>query len=74
MMTYHYALICNPCESTVNALLEFARAHPGCLLTLPPADSRAMLRAIAVARSGHERRFAGEDDAFVHALDWRALS
>jgi hypothetical protein len=74
MMTYHYALICNPCESTVNALLEFARAHPGCLHTLPPADSVAMRSAIAAARGGHERQFAAEDEAFASALDGRTLS
>jgi hypothetical protein len=49
MLTYYYALISDPCERTVDALLDYARAHPGCLLTLPPADSRAMYRAIATA-------------------------
>jgi hypothetical protein len=46
MLTYYYALISDPCERTVDALLAYARAHPGCLLTLEPADLRAMRRAI----------------------------
>jgi len=49
MLTYYYALISDPCDRTVDALLDYARAHPGCLLTLPPADSCAMYRAIAAA-------------------------
>jgi hypothetical protein len=49
MLTYYYALISDPCARTVDELLEYARAHPGCLLTLPPADSRAMHHAIAIA-------------------------
>jgi hypothetical protein len=36
MLTYCYALIMDPCEHNVDALLDYARAHPGCLLTLPP--------------------------------------
>lgn len=49
MLTYYYELISDPCERTVDAILDYARAHPGCLLTLPPADSRAMYRAVATA-------------------------
>ena len=45
----YYALISDPCVRTVDAFLNYARAHPGCLLTLPPADSRAMYRAVATA-------------------------
>ena len=49
MLTYYYALISDPCTRTADELLDYARAHPGCLLTLPPAYSRAMHRAIAIA-------------------------
>ena len=49
MLTYYYALINDPCARTVDELLDYARAHPGCLLTLSPAYSRAMDSAIAIA-------------------------
>ena len=74
MLTYHYALISNPCERTVDAFLEFARAHPSCLLTLAPADSRAMYRAIARAWSGHEDQFVAEDEQFMPVLDGRSFN
>jgi hypothetical protein len=74
MLTYHYALISDPCDRTLNAFLEFTRAHPSCLLTLAPEDSRAMRRAIATAWSGHDHQLAGEDEAFLPALDARALN
>ena len=35
MLTYYYALISDPCVRTVDAFLNYARAHPGSLLTLP---------------------------------------
>ena len=66
MLTYYYALICDPCERTVDALLDYARAHPGCLLTMVPADVRAMHRAIATAWSEHE--YAAESEEFRLAL------
>jgi hypothetical protein len=72
MLTYHYALINDPCQRTVNAFLEYARAHPGCLLTLTPTDSRAMHTAIATAWSDHEQEFVGEEEEFGSALDGRA--
>ena len=62
MLTYHYALICDPCDRTVKAFLEFARSHPGCLLTLAPEDWLAMRRAIAAALGGHGREFIAEDE------------
>ena len=74
MLTYHYALISDPCDRTVNAFLAFARAHPGCLLTLEPEDSRALRRAMATARSKSEDEFAGEDEEFMPALAARALN
>ena len=74
MLTYHYALISDPCDRTVNAFLEFARAHPGCLLTLAPENSRALYRAIATAWSKSEDEFAGEDGDFMPALAARALN
>ena len=49
MLTYYYALISHPCARTVDELLDYAQAHPGCLLTLSPAFSCAMHRAIATA-------------------------
>ncbi|HZZ59562.1 MAG TPA: hypothetical protein VFE63_00095 [Roseiarcus sp.] len=74
MLTYHYALISDPCERTVNAFLDYARAHPACLLTLTPTDSRDMQRAIATAWSGHEHEFAGADEEYGIALDGSALN
>jgi hypothetical protein len=74
MLTYHYALINDPCDRTVNAFLEFARAHPGCLLTLAPEDSRALYRAIATAWSKRENEFEGEDEEFMPALAASALN
>jgi hypothetical protein len=69
MLTYYYALISDPCERTVEALLEYARAHPGCLLKLPPTDSRAMYRAIATAWGN-----APESEEFMFAIDRRTLN
>jgi hypothetical protein len=69
MLTYYYALISDPCERTVDALLDYARAHPGCLLMLPPADSCAMYRAIATAL-GHLL----ESEEFRLAIDRRTLN
>jgi hypothetical protein len=74
MLTYYYALISDPCERTVDALLAYARAHPGCLLTLEPADLRAMRRAIATAWSDNEHEFAAESEAFRFVLDQRTLN
>ena len=79
MLTYYYALISNPCERTVDALLAYARAHPGCLLTLEPADLRAMRRAIATAWSDHEHdheheyEYAAESEEFKFVLDRRTF-
>ena len=69
MLTYYYALISDPCERTGQALLEYARAHPGCLLKLPPTDSRAMYRAIATAWGK-----APESEEFMLAIDRRTLN
>ena len=69
MLTYYYALISNPCERTVDALLDYARAHPGCLLTLPPADSCTMYRAIATAWGN-----VLESEEFMIAVNRRTLS
>ena len=74
MLTYYYALISDPCDRTVDALLDYARAHPGCLLTLPPADSRAMHRAIATAWGNQGHEYAPESEEFMLALDRRALN
>jgi hypothetical protein len=69
MLTYYYALISGPCARTVDELLEYARAHPGCLLTLPPAYSRAMHRAIAVAWGD-----TPESEQFTLAIERRTLN
>jgi hypothetical protein len=69
MLTYYYALISDPCERTADALLEYARAHPGCLLRLPPTDSRTMYRAIAAAWGN-----APESEEFMLAIDRRTLN
>ena len=69
MLTYYYALISDPCERTVDALLAYARAHPGCLLTLEPADLRAMRRAIATALSDDEHEYTAESEEFMFVLD-----
>ena len=69
MLTYYYALISDPCDRTVDALLDCARAHPGCLLTLSPADSRAMYCAIATAWGN-----APESEEFMLAIDRRTLN
>ena len=74
MLTYYYALISDPCERTVDALLAYARAHPGCLLTLEPADLRAVRRAIATAWSDHEHEYAAESEEFKFVLDRRTLN
>ena len=74
MLTYYYALISDPCERTVDALLAYARAHPGCLLTLEPADLRAMHRAIAKAWSDDEHEYAAESEEFMFLLDRRTLN
>jgi hypothetical protein len=74
MLTYYYALISDPCERTVDALLAYARAHPGCLLTLEPADLRAMRRAIATAWSDGEHEYAAESEEFMFVLDGRTLN
>ena len=69
MLTYRYALIIDPCDRTVDALLGYARAHPGCLLTLPPADLRAMHCAIGTAWGK-----APESEEFMLAIDRRTLN
>jgi hypothetical protein len=69
MLTYYIALISDPCERTVEALLEYARAHPGCLLKLPPTDSRAMYGAIASAWGNPP-----DSEEFRLAIDRRTLS
>jgi hypothetical protein len=69
MLTYYYALISDPCERTADALLEYARAHPGCLLKLPPADSSAIYRAIATAWGD-----APESEEFRLAIGRRTLN
>ena len=69
MLTYYYALISDPCDRTVDALLDYARAHPDCLLTLSPEDSRAMRRAIATAWGN-----ASESEEFMLAVYRRILN
>ena len=73
MLTYHYALINDPCDRTAKTFLEFARAHPGCLLTLAPEDSLALHKALAAALTGRERECLAEDDDFMSAPEGRAL-
>ena len=74
MLTYYYALISDPCERTVDSFLAYAGAHPGCLLTLPPADFRAIRRAIAKARSDGEHEYSAESEEFMLVLDRRTLN
>ena len=74
MLTYYYALISDPCERTVDAFLDYARAHPGCLLTLAPSDSRAMHCAFATAWGGNGHEFAPESEEFMLALDRRTFN
>ena len=69
MLTYYYALISDPCNRTIDALLDYARTHPGCLTTLPPADLHAMYRAIATAWGD-----APESEEFMLAIDRRTLN
>jgi hypothetical protein len=38
MLTYVYALICDPCERTACDLFAYVEAHPGCLMALDPDD------------------------------------
>ena len=74
MLTYHYALISDPCEHTVDSFLAYARAHPGCLLTLAPADLRAMHRAIAKAWSDDEHEYSAGSEEYMLVLDRRSLN
>ena len=74
MLTYYYALISDPCERTVDALLAYARAHPRCLLTLEPADLYAMRRAIATAWSDDQHEYAAESEELMFGLDRRTLN
>jgi seryl-tRNA(Sec) selenium transferase len=74
MLTYYYALISDPSESRVNAFMDYVRVHPGCLLTLTPADSRALRRAIAMGWKSHQHEIEGEGEESVVALDRRALN
>ncbi len=73
MLTYHYALMSDPCERTVKTLIDYLRAHPGCLHSLDPEDSRATQRAIAAASSDYEHEFATEAEAFMLGLDQPVL-
>ena len=73
MLTYHYALISNPCERTVKALFDYLRAHPGCLHTLDPEDWRAIQRAVATASSDYEHQYPAEGDEFMLGLEQRVL-
>jgi hypothetical protein len=74
MLTYYYALISDPCERTVDSFLDYAGAHPGCLLKLAPADSRAMRRAIAQAWSDDGHEYSGESEELKLVLDRRTLN
>jgi hypothetical protein len=74
MLTYYYALISDPCARTVDALLAYARAHPGCFLTLEPADLRAMRHAIATAWSDEEHEYVAESEEFMIVLNRRTLN
>ena len=69
MLTYYYALISDPCVRTVDALLDYARTHPDCLLTLPPTDLRAMYRAIATAWGN-----VLESEEFMLAINRRTVN
>lgn len=59
--------------STDGEFSIYARAHPGCLLTHSPADSRAMHRAIATAWGNDRHEYAQGSEEFMLALD-RTLS
>lgn len=71
MLTYHYALINNPCERTAKALFDYLRAHPGCLDTLDPEDWCAIKRAVGTAAFNYEREYAAGAEEFVLGLDQR---
>jgi len=73
MLTYSYALISNPCERTVAAMFDYVRAHPGRLLTLAPADSQAMERAIATTSCHYEHEYVAEAEEFMLTLAQRGL-
>jgi hypothetical protein len=74
MLTYYYTLISDPCGRTVDSFLAYARDHPGCLLTLAPADLRAMQRAIAKAWSDDEHEYSAESEEFMLVLVRRTLN
>ena len=74
MLTFYYALISDPCERTIDAFLDYARVHPGCLLTLAPGDSHAMRRAIATAWSDDKHEYAAESEEFMLVLNRRILN
>ena len=63
MLSHFYTLISDPCTRTVDAFMTYARTHPGSLLTLSPADVRAMRRAIA--STGAHRRHSETDDVVL---------
>ncbi len=71
MLTYHYALISNPCERTLRDLLDYVRACPGCLNILEPDDLRAIQRAIANASRTYDDEYAVEAEEFMLGLDQR---
>ena len=71
MLSYHYALITNPCERTVRALLDYMQDHPGCLDTLDPEDSCAARLAISEASVYYAYEYPAEAKAFVLRQDQR---
>ena len=36
MLTYYHALISHPCARTVDELLDYVQAHPGCIVHSSP--------------------------------------
>jgi hypothetical protein len=68
MLTYHYALISNPCDRTVVAMFDYVHAHASGLSTLAPADLQAMARAIATTSCDYEREYPREAEELKHRL------
>jgi hypothetical protein len=56
MLTYIYALVCNPCERTACDLFAYVEAHPGCLMALDPDDFEAVHRVMDVSSLDGKRR------------------
>ena len=59
---------------TLDAFLDYARAYPGCLLTLAPADVHAMRSAMAAACHSNGQDDAPESQEFMLTLDQRTFN